>query len=330
MAGPAGTGLERVTNIPFAQATSIMQTSQRDKVITVDVSDQIGVLTLLNDTPSGTIWQFLMNPLRYPTTRLATYAKAYQKYRYLRGSTFTIGGNVPFTIAGSLNVGCIANAEVDIPIGNTAAIYALPRAQNVPLTVRCTVEFVPESSDWYDLDISSDEVLKTDAAKLFIGLIGYGGLSSGTLTIPVFFNAKVQFKGTAVVDVKSAAQRFPATVWTSVGPVTIGTTVYKNCAGMRIDSQETISWPSMAAINTPYFITPAIEVPVSKDADGRPTKFSHASVLVYINNGTAPSLNFQFYSGLKDYYVDAPLDVQFTEPIDTRYFPSFMLLSALN
>lgn len=171
---------------------------------TESAQEFLSSITISQNTPTGTLFQFMLNPLDplFRGTRLQNLAKSYGKFRF-RKMKLTIASNFSTTVSGSLISGYMENPDQLLASGKNPdslirQVYATQGATSKSLwTPIDIVGRITDRNKWYNLDDTSNEVMQTTQGK-FVIVVQSPVAITNTVSVPVMLDYTIEFTEPAI------------------------------------------------------------------------------------------------------------------------------------
>jgi hypothetical protein len=169
--------------------------------------DQLEDIEVGPSTPSGSLYQYLLNPLRLGG-RLTTLARAFQQFRF-RSIEIHVGVNMPTNITGNYTVAYTANPDLDFqPSIASRQVFQLPGAINKPWwQMGKSRANIVDRNKWYNIDSNSSEIMQTTQGKFIICNVSPPS-TTAKVVVPIFAEYVIEFANAAYQNPEDPVQSF--------------------------------------------------------------------------------------------------------------------------
>lgn len=255
----------------------------------------IGYINIGPETTAGIIGVLKINPMALAAPRLRNMASNYQQYQFKRLKV-SVRGNLPTIVGGDLYTGYSRNPDFEIADNSEAPanIFALENSTITNLWTVTSFECPLKTTQWFNVDEDSDEIMLTTQGKIFIGTLGQFNVTAN-FEIPVFVDYELVLRGQQSTGGTGGIPIiFPATVYS-------GDSDANGNIRMDISSGETLNYPWNRGMRAkvPYVCDPQPVLAIDAISTA-----ATPEIIVWDGNTTG---YFSFYNTLQDYYSNEHL-----------------------
>lgn len=253
------------------------------------IDDQIDSITVGPATVSGQLFEILLNPILLGG-RIATFAEAYQKYRF-RSFKLSVGVNMPTNTGGNYTVAYCENPDQAFGTAPSVPrqVYNLPGAVNKPWWQRGdSLAKITDKNKWYNIDADSLEIMSTTQGKFVLTNVSPPTVTA-PVTVPIFIDCVIEFSGAAIQNnqIVKTSFTFPAGVMVKSANPTIYT----------FTASPTEPPIPVLTIGKPYYLGPSATI-----LNGEEDTMTCQVIMA----GTTAS-TYSFFQTMEDFDVNEPV-----------------------
>jgi len=276
--------MNTMTTIPAQVAYQINQPFT-EKSVTMTFCDALQPLAVAQNTASGKIYSFPLNPATMGG-RISLMCRLYQQFVF-ESVELSLCPNVAPGSAGNYIIAYTTNPDQDFDSALAVQqVFALPGASNSPwwLASKCIAK--PDKSKRLNIDADSNERAMTTAGKFLVVNVSAPSVT-GTVLVPVFIKYTIRLFGTAIQNTIPTLAIFPAGTFTR----TLTTSFFT-----FVPSAGEPALPVLV-VGKPYYVTPVFNL-LDNNAETMDVG------VIELSNAT----NYSFYESMEDWQKQAALD----------------------